>query len=86
MAVTTQEVNCFSACLSRIPDFAHQNRSFTSGRYTTVLAELRKRADPRCGAIAPPKTYDSSFIHNDFIQFRKQHSLYEVILSSSLLQ
>ena len=25
-------------------------------------------------ANAPPKTYESSFIHHDFVQYRKQHS------------
>ena len=26
------------------------------------------------GAIAPTKTYESNFIHHDFVQFGKQHS------------
>jgi len=24
-------------------------------------------------AMAPPKIYESNFIHHDFVQFRKQH-------------
>ena len=37
------------------------------------------------GAIAPPKTYESNFIHHDFVQFGKQHSRYKAILSSIVL-
>jgi len=37
------------------------------------------------GAIAPPKTYESNFIHNDFVQFRKKHSRYKAILPSIVL-
>jgi len=37
------------------------------------------------GAIAPPKTYESNFIHNDFAQFRKKHSRYKAILASIVL-
>jgi len=29
-----------------------------------------------------PKTYESTFIHHDFVQFGKQHSRYKAILSS----
>jgi len=33
------------------------------------------------GAIAyPPKTYESNFIHHDFVQIGKQHSRYNAIL------
>jgi len=28
----------------------------------------------------PPKTYESNFVHHDFVQFGKQHSRYKVIL------
>ena len=31
------------------------------------------------------KTYESNFIHNDFVQFRKQHSRLKAILSSIVL-
>jgi len=31
-------------------------------------------------AIAPPKTYESNFIHHDFVQFRKHHSQFKGIL------
>jgi len=34
----------------------------------------------RGGAITPPKTYGSNFIHHDLIQFRKKHSRYRAIL------
>jgi len=34
------------------------------------------------GVISPPKTYESSFIHYDFVQFRKHHSWYKAIFSS----
>jgi len=33
-------------------------------------------------AIAPPKTYESNFIHHNFEQFGKQHSRYQAILPS----
>jgi len=34
------------------------------------------------GAISPPKTYGSYFVHHDFVQFGKQHSRYKTILPS----
>jgi len=37
------------------------------------------------GAIAPPKTYESKFVHHDFVQFGKQHSEFKAILSSIVL-
>jgi len=37
------------------------------------------------GAIAPPKTYESNFIHHDFAQFRKQDLRYKAILPSIVL-
>jgi len=37
------------------------------------------------GATAPRKTYDINFIHNNFVQFRKQHSRYNAVLSSVVL-
>ena len=37
------------------------------------------------GAIAPPKTYESSFIHHDFVHFGKQYSWY-ILQSIVLLQ
>jgi len=37
------------------------------------------------GAIAPPKTKESNFIHHDFLLFGKQHSRYKAILSSIVL-
>jgi len=37
------------------------------------------------GAIASPKTYESIFIHPNFLQFGKQHSRYKPILSSIVL-
>jgi len=36
-------------------------------------------------AIAPPKTYESNFIHHDFLQFKKQHSQNKAILSFIVL-
>jgi len=32
------------------------------------------------GTIAPPKTYESNFIHHRFPQFGKEHSRYKAIL------
>jgi len=34
------------------------------------------------GDRPPPKTYESNFIHHDFVQFGKQHSQYKAILPS----
>jgi len=45
----------------------------------------RPGADPRGGAISPPKSCESNFIHNDLVQFGKQHSRYKAILSSIVL-
>jgi len=33
----------------------------------------------------PLKTYESNFIHHDFVQFGKEHSQYEAILLSIVL-
>jgi len=33
----------------------------------------------------PPKTYESNFIHHDFVQFKKQHLRLKAILSSTVL-
>jgi len=40
------------------------------------VKELSKRflSKKAIGAIAPPKIYESYFIHHDFVQFGKQHS------------
>jgi len=32
------------------------------------------------GDRPPPKTYESNFIHHDFLQFGKQHSRYNALL------
>jgi len=37
------------------------------------------------GAIGPPKTYESNFIHHDFVQFGKQHSRCKTIFPSIYL-
>jgi len=59
------------------------NNSF-SKKTSTVLAVhcLRSRSGSggAIGAIAPPKTNESNFIHHDFVQFRKKHSRYNAIL------
>ena len=51
------------------------------------LIPYQPGADPGgIGAIAlPPKTYESNFIHNDFVQFRKKHSRYKAIFPSTVL-
>ena len=46
---------------------------------------LETGADPGPGAIVPHKTYESNFIHHNFVQFGKQHSPYKAILSSTIL-
>jgi len=40
------------------------------------VKELSKRflSKKAIGDIAPPKTYESNFIHHDFVEFGKQHS------------
>jgi len=37
------------------------------------------------GAIVPPKTYESNFVHHDFVQFGKEHSQFKTILPSVVL-
>ena len=42
-----------------------------------------KQGRIQCGGqSSPPKTYESKFIHHDFVQFAKQHSRYQAILPS----
>jgi len=53
---------------------------------TIPRAGRRKNAgaDP-WEAIDPLETYESNFIHHDFVQFGKQHSRYKAILPSVVL-
>jgi len=37
------------------------------------------------GAITSTRTYESNFIHHDFVQFGKQHLRYKAIFSSTVL-
>ena len=67
---------------------AHQQ----SGKATKSRSEIIKynenknqgRIKGAIGAIDPPKTYESNFIHYDFVQFGKQHSRYKAILPSTV--
>jgi len=49
---------------------------------TRHVKELSKRflSEKAIGAIAPSKSYESNFIHHDFVQFGKQHSQFKAIL------
>jgi len=64
------------------------NKSFTK-KISTVLAVycLRSRGGSKGGDWCdhPPKTYESDFIHHDFVQFQKKHSRYKAILPSIIL-
>ena len=51
-----------------------------SGVMFTVLVSCSDRGGSR--VIAPTETYEGNVIHHDFLQFGKQHSRHEVILSS----
>ena len=48
------------------------------------LLQFKAGADPG-GGDRLPKTYESNFIHHDFVQFRKKHSRYKAILPSIVL-
>jgi len=41
---------------------------------STQRSPVHPGADPGLGVIAPHKTYESNFIHHDFVQFGKQYS------------
>ena len=41
---------------------------------STQRSPVHPEADPGLGVIAPHKTYESNFIHHDFVQFGKQYS------------
>jgi len=43
------------------------------------------RGGSRGGDAPPPKTYESNYIHRDFLQFENQHSQYKANLSSIVL-
>jgi len=45
---------------------------------------IRSEARGAIGAIVPPKTYESYFIHHEFVQFRKQHSRYKTFCHALL--
>ena len=51
------------------------------------VKDLSKRflSKKAIGAIASPKTYESNFIHHDFVQFGKQSSQFKAILPSIVL-
>jgi len=61
--------------------FTHSNAS------SSQLLHYQGRSGSRgaIGAIAPPKTYESNFIHHDLIQFRKKHLRNRAILPSIVL-
>ena len=50
------------------------------------VKELSKRFLKKAiWVIAPPKTYERSFVHHDFVQFGKEHSQFKAILPSIVL-
>jgi len=51
----------------------------------SLLGDYLFRRDGSRGAIAPPKTYESSFIHHNFVQFVKQHTPHKAILPPTVL-
>jgi len=50
---------------------------------TDASAKLKKCGSK--GTIVPHKTYESNFIHRNFVQIGKQHSRYKAILSPNVL-
>jgi len=54
---------------------------YTLSLFSTTC-EFEAGADPVWGQSSPPETYESKFIHHDFVQFAKQHSRYQAILPS----
>jgi len=46
---------------------------------------LRSRGGSIQGGDLPPKTYESTFIHHDSVQFGKQHARYKAIMPSIFL-
>jgi len=58
-------------------------QEFIAAAVTTALVILYLHASDRVGSrggtIAPPKTYESNFIHHNFVRFGKQHSRYKAI-------
>ena len=57
---------------------------FRHAPFAILLVSTQGRIQER-GAIVPPKTNESNFIHHDFAQFGKQYSRYKGILPSTVL-
>jgi len=60
------------------------NESATPDR----VQKIHAGSDPRWEGgkeIATPRTVESDFIHHNFLQFRKKHSRYKIIRSSTVL-
>jgi len=51
-------------------------------RFATFNKHIKIAGAYPAGAIAPPKIYESSYIHHSFVQFGKQHSRFKAILLS----
>jgi len=65
---------------SRLPA-SHAKHVF----HVLLQAGAKSRSRRTIGVVASPETYESNFIHHDFVQFGKQHSRYKVILPSIVL-
>jgi len=55
-----------------------------SGVDLTIIT-VTTGANARGGGDRPFKTYESNFIHHDFVQFGRQHSQYKANLASSVI-
>jgi len=53
--------------------------------YIPIFTTARGKSRGGDWGNRPPKTYESNIIHHDFLQFRKQHSRYNVSLLSIVL-
>jgi len=75
-------------CNARVADISYprivSGSSYVIQKSWFISSHLHSGSgsDPGVGAIGATKTYESNFIHHDFLQFGKQHSRYKAILSS----
>ena len=81
-----QNVNMFSSCLLLFLSCEVRPLWVRQVRYAvgteTGEAYSRRIQRGKVGTIAPPKTCESIFFHNEFVKFEKHNSRYKDILSS----
>ena len=84
MLITPGSSNGFHKCQQDPVVKPYAGCSSPLAVFTEYYRLLRAGGDSE-GGHSPPTTYESNLIHHDFVEFGKQHSRYNAILSSIVL-